>query len=179
MSQTDFETWLNFCWLPENDGQPYHVTQGDRGKGTAWGATQASWSAWCAQQGLRVALQDATKDQIEEMIHANYWNAVQADQMWPALMFLVVDFGFVGGPRARFLQQVAGATIDGKIGRETIAAVNNIVNRSDALCTFSALCEDYYRRDVDFGEFGVGWLRRNNQRLNIAANMLAGSNAVA
>ncbi len=167
-----FDTWLSFAWLPENDGQPYHVTPGDEGGGTAWGISQPVWDGWCRVTGVDTFLVNATQDDLREVAHASYWNAVQGDAMWQEIAILAADFGFVGGPRARLLQQVAGVTRDGILGPVTIAAVNALTDKAAALTQYAGLCADYYRGLASFSRFGDGWLRRNSDRLALTTNML-------
>ena len=106
-----------------------------------------------------------TKDMVAPLYRKHYWEAVKADDLPPGLALHVFDFGVNAGPRRaiQFLQQLAGAMVDGVIGPMTIAAVRNYVGKrglAKAIKDYSELRRQYYRTRKTFPTFGKGWLRR-------------------
>lgn len=169
-----FETCLQFTWLPQNDGQPLHVTAHDGGGATAWGVTLSSYAAWRADNGIRPTTEEdlaaASKDELAGLIQSRYWNAVQADHLPVGADLLVYDFGYTAGPgtSARLLQEVVGGLrVDGQLGPVTLAAVAR-VDRLDLVRRLGARHEAYYESLADFAEFGRGWTTRNSARLQLA-----------
>ncbi len=169
-----FETCLDFTWLPQNDGQPLHVTPGDRGGATSWGVTLSSYASWRSDHGIHSTteadLAAATKDELSDLIYSRYWMAVAADQLPPGVDLLCYDFGYTAGSAtaAKLLQEtIGGLAIDGRLGPVTLAATAR-VDRLDLIRKLGARHEAYYESLTDFAEFGRGWTNRNNARLQLA-----------
>ena len=168
-----FAASLAFTWRLDNDGQPYHVTPGDRGGPTAWGVTFAAYAAWRRAHG-KLATTDfdllhAAKDDLAVLIRTNYWNAVQADHLPPGVDLLVYDFGFGSGPgtSARVLQRALGVGQDGVVGPATLAAAH-AAGRSTLVPQLAAMHQSFYASLADYVLFGRGWSRRNSARLALA-----------
>lgn len=96
-----------------------------------------------------------------EMYRKDFWRAVRADDLPPAVAIVAFDAGINCGPdRARrWLQSAVGATADGAIGPRTLAAVAAADPRV-------AVREMLARRIVHHANlptvrnFGLGWFRR-------------------
>ncbi len=168
-----FSACMAFTWLPQNDGQPLHITAHDAGGATSWGVTLATFAAWRAKSGLRGTTAEdlgaATQDELATLIRSEYWNAVQGDHLPLGADLLVFDFGFVSGSgrSARILQQVLGVAVDGQLGPHTLAAAQ-ACDRVDLIRRLAAAHEAFYRGLRDFAYFGRGWTNRNNDRLAAA-----------
>ncbi len=168
-----FEACLAFTWLPQFDGQPLHTTPHDAGGATAWGVTLATYAAWRAKHGEPSTtvedLRAATKDQLAELIRAEYWNALQGDHLPAGVDLLVYDFGYGSGAgtSARKLQEVLGVTVDGQLGPHTLAAAQAF-DREALIRKLNVEHETFYRGLRDFQYFGHGWTNRNDARLTAA-----------
>ena len=168
-----FGTCLKFTWQTDNDGQPLHVTPGDRGGATAWGVTFASFAAWRTSQGhpypVVADLGAASRVELATITRANYWNAVQGDHLPVGVDLLVYDFGFGSGPgrAVELLQQLVGSLQDGQLGPKTLAAVLAF-DRKTLIRDYGMMCDSFYRSLDDYSLFGHGWSRRNSERLAIA-----------
>ena len=168
-----FETCLAFTWLPQNDGQPLHVTPGDRGGATAWGVTLASYAAWRSDHGIHATtaadLGRATQAELSELIRSRYWLAVSADSLPVGADLLTYDFGYGSGPgtSCRVLQAVLGVVQDGQLGPVTLAAAARM-DRTTLVRALAARHAAYYESLSDFRLFGHGWLNRNAARLALA-----------
>jgi len=169
-----FRDCLAFTWLPQNDGQPYHVTPGDPGGGTAWGVTQHTWAAWAASHdGMPASVGDATQDDLAQLYQAQFWNAVSGDLLPKPVALMVFDFGVVSGPgMARMhLQSAVGVHVDGDIGPATLAAVA----AEDVSSMVTQLWLDagaFYDSLTSEAQFDRGWHSRNDARRELAAALL-------
>jgi lysozyme family protein len=99
----------------------------DKGGPTNMGVTQATLADW---RGKSVAADDVralTREEAVAIYRARYLVEPKFDQIADAaLRELVVDCGVLhgAGRAARWLQQAVAAKIDGKVGPQTLAAVN-------------------------------------------------------
>ena len=172
-----FGQCIAFTWRADNDGQPYHVTPGDDGGPTAWGVTFTSFAAWRRVHGAPYPtandLKSAQKNELATLIHAFYWNAVQADHLPLGVDLLAYEFGFGSGPvtSTEQLQRVlnglgAGLEVDGGLGPATLAAATQ-VNRRTLIERLGAAHAAFYQ-SLKQPLFLRGWLRRNSERLALA-----------
>ena len=149
---------LAWVWRPENDGQPYHVTDHDTGAGTAWGVTQATWEDGIAAGIASGKLEDASQQQIGYVLERLFWDRCRCDDLGPGVGLMVFDMAMLSGvPEASLiLQRAVGAYEDGVIGNQTVAAVV----KSPALGlldTLTARDEDFFAGLTSFKWFGKGW----------------------
>jgi len=171
---TRFDACLAFTWSPDRDGQPLHVSPGDRGGATSWGVTLASYTSWRADHGhpttTEVDLAAATKAELGALYRDRYWTPIQGDRLPVGVDLLAFDFGVTSGPgtSVKLLQEtVGGLKVDGALGPKTLAAVARC-DRLDLIRRLSARHESYYRSLADFSRFGNGWTNRNAARLAAA-----------
>lgn len=94
----------------------------DPGGETMWGVTIAVARA----NGYTGPMRDLPVDTAKAIYRKQYWDAVQADNLPPALRYAVFDAAVNSGVRqaAIWLQRAVGATEDGKIGPQTLAAIH-------------------------------------------------------
>ena len=183
-SDPRFNAALAFTWRVDEDGQPLHVTPGDRGGATAWGVTLAAWASWREDHGDRTTteadLAAATKPQLADMIRSRYWLAVSADSLPVGVDLLVYDFGYGSGTgtSVRVLQGVVGVDADGVLGPRSLAAIA-AHDRIALIKALSTRHEAYYQGLSDFALFGRGWTRRNSDRTALALTMSEATPAAA
>lgn len=91
----------------------------------------------------------------------DYWQRINGDNLPPALALLVFDMAVNAGPKkaAQLLQRMVGATDDGVIGMETLAAVR-VPYSAQSLRFYTARRIDYYTRLPGWKAFGMGWTQR-------------------
>lgn len=168
----NFDRCLDFVLLPQNDGQPFHVTPGDPGGATAWGVTQATYSAFRSTCSLPdQSVWHMTPAERASIYRTGFWTPGL-----PAGVDLAVfDFAVTSGPgrSRRFLQGCVGLVgddVDGVVGPHTLAAVGaqNAAALIDRLC---AAQQAYYTRLYTFRLFGRGWTTRTEARRAAALNM--------
>lgn len=122
-------------------------------KGTKYGISAASFPL------LDIA--NITLDQAKALYLAHYWVPIQGDGLPADVAFVVFDCAVNQGVHAAIvmLQQAAGASADGWIGPETLAAAK-------AGTSLDIVLEFCARRGVAYAEAegmpvdGLGWMRR-------------------
>lgn len=121
-----------------------------------------------------VNIKALTKAQAGELYRRDYWDAIKGDQLHPAVAFQVFDAAVNHGVSwaSRTLQRAVRVTVDGKIGPQTIAAVEN-VGPAATIEAFNDYRERYYRKLPTFQRFGKGWLARLEGNRAFAAEDLA------
>lgn len=134
----------------------------DPGGATNHGITQHEYDSWRA--ALNEELQSVTlitDDEVAAIYKARYWNAVSGDQLPAGVDYCVFDFAVNSGPiRAiRYLQQAAGADVDGVLGHLTLAAVW-AADPKKLIGDISTGRLNYLEELKTFGHFGHGWTER-------------------
>lgn len=133
----------------------------DPGGATNKGITIATFRKWVKRNGTVEDLKALTKEQAAKVYRAQYWNAVRADELPSGIDYAVFDIAVNSGPsRAiKILQEAVGATIDGKIGPQTIEAAQ----KADPIHTINvitAIRMDFLRSLKTWATFGKGWSKR-------------------
>ena len=123
MSAERFAACLAFT-LSQEGG--YVNNPNDSGGATNCGITQATYDAYRAANKLAlVPVSGITHAEVAAIYHANYWNAMDCDQLPEPVDLAVFDFGVNAGisRSVRYLQILCDAAPDGVIGPATLAAV--------------------------------------------------------
>lgn len=152
-----------FTALMGNEGK-YSCDPADPGGATCWGVTERVARAWGYTGDMRELPQDTAK----QIAKSQYWDLYQCDQYDPRVAFAVCDAAYNGGMPAKWLQQAAGATPDGVIGAQTIAAVRS-ADPLKIIMRFSAYRLKYLGNLKIWPVFGRGWSNR------IADNLILGA----
>jgi lysozyme family protein len=100
----------------------YSDHSADPGGKTRYGIVEAV----AREVGYRGDMKDLPLDLAKRIYKDRYWDAVKADQMPPAIRYVLFD-GAVNsgvGQSAKWLQRALGVKDDGAIGPQTIAAAN-------------------------------------------------------
>ena len=149
----------------------------DPGGATNMGITLATYRQWSDDPELGVLqVQDMTERTARAIYRSLYWNPLRADALPAGVDLSVFDMGVNAGiwRSARLLQRALGFTgeeVDGCVGPETLAAVA----KADPGSLIDDLAERqsaYYHGLADFATFGVGWLRRTDERRRAALAMI-------
>ncbi len=141
----------------------------DKGKATNWGITQKVYELY---KGRAVSLDEMKKMPKSDAIaiyKKEYWDKIMGDSIKSyAIAYSMFDQAVNGGVSSavKMAQEVAGISIDGKMGPITLGAINGI-NETNFVTRFYALAEKRYRylatnegpndKDQDFIE---GWINR-------------------
>lgn len=133
----------------------------DPGGATNKGITIATFRRYIKRNGTVAELKAMTDAQAIEVYKRQYWDAVQADLLPVGVDYAVADFAVNSGPSraAKHLQAVVGASRDGRIGPNTLKAVNQMPAR-DVVVKLTARRMAFLRGLRTWATFGKGWKRR-------------------
>lgn len=129
----------------------------DPGGETHWGVTKVV----ARQHGYEGLMKDMPVGVAKAIYRKSYWDAVQADNLPPAIRYAVFDAAVNSGvgTAVRWLQQAAGATPDGVLGPKTLAAIQEV--HPDGL--LRRMLARRLRAMTDmrgWPSFSAGWARR-------------------
>jgi lysozyme family protein len=143
----------------------------DRGGPTKWGITEAAYGG---------DVRNITEAEARLFYHRKYIIEPRFDEINPTfLLALVVDAGVNHGPKraAKWLQRAVGATQDGRVGAQTLAAVRG----QDPIVTslkFLSYRVKFYgylvTRDPSQAEFAHGWNNRAAKWIERVADYYTG-----
>ena len=147
----------------------------DPGGATNLGITRATLAK---ARGLPVSVGDVralTRAEAGTIYRRLYWDIVKADELPPGLDLAIFDFAVNSGPAraVRALQTVVGATEDGRIGPETLAAAH-AAEPSDAIRAVTRERLRFLRDLSTWPVFGRGWTSRTTR---VEAAALAAASA--
>jgi lysozyme family protein len=127
MTSRNFQTWYDFCEAPDDDGQPFHITEGDPGGATVYGWTYAMWRRVAPLHGITDTSLDAFKAQtkltLEPLSRGTYWNFVQGDRLPSGIDLFWTDFQFGSGGATKALQRALGVPANGVVDSATLLFV--------------------------------------------------------
>ncbi len=158
----------------------YSNDKDDTGGQTVFGLTRRDWPNWGGWHVIDTLIHDngltkaipminankTLKDSVTALFKANYWQPLLADQINDQQVAnqaydTAINMGV--GIAAKFLQQVAGVTVDLHVGPKTIAAINAI-NGKDFFNKFIALRKARYdaiiAADPTQEKFKASWYSR-------------------
>ena len=141
--------------LKHEGGYVHHPS--DPGGATNMGITEAV----ARRVGYRGPMQDLPVELAKRIYREDYWNAVRADQLPPAIRYAVFDAAVNSGPAQsiRWLQRALGVQDDGVLGPITLSTANQA--NPDALRARIVAQRLTFLTNLNtFSTFGRGWTRR-------------------
>lgn len=149
-----------------NSAEPggYTNNPDDPGGETRWGVTKRV----ARRHGYNGPMRELPKSVAFEIAKAEYWDPYRCDELPDHVDFQVFDAAYNGGHPAHWLQQAAGAVVDGAIGPKTLAAVAG-ADPDKIIMRFDAYRLKYMAGLRIWPKFGAGWANR------IANNLLRGA----
>lgn len=114
-------------------------------------------------------IEHLTEDDAKELYWNDWWLAIGADELHPAVSYQMWQFAVNAGMHnaKRGLQAAVGVAQDGRIGPKTLAAVHSM-ELNDIILAFNAFVLDYYTDLTTWERFGRGWARRVAKQLRYA-----------
>ncbi len=145
----------------------------DPGGATNMGITFAAPQAWRGEPISKEDVRNLSEDEAREIYRANYWNALNCDQLPAGVDLVVFDFGVNAGVRrsAKMLQRLVFVEADGQVGPITLGAVNER-EPEDLIARFSDERLNHYRSLSQWETFGRGWTRRTAETREAALELL-------
>ncbi len=133
----------------------------DPGGATMKGVTLATFRRYVKADASKADLRAISDEQVATVYYRHYWAAVNAQALPSGIDYAVFDFAVNSGPAraAKYLQSIAGVSVDGRVGPQTIEAVSAM----DAAKVINKLCDariSFLRKLKHWPTFGNGWTRR-------------------
>jgi lysozyme family protein len=141
----------------------------DPGGATNFGITRRTLAKWRGVQPFwklpKTEVKNLSKKEVRAIYRARYWQPAGAHKLPPAIGLVVFDFAVHSGPRTavKKLQQIIGVTIDGRVGPETLGAVDRFVERHghEKLATIYIAHRHKFLKSLSaYKTFGPGWTNR-------------------
>ena len=122
-------------------------------------------------------MKDLLVEDVAPIYKKGYWDRMKGDDLPGGLDLCVFDFGVNAGPgrAAKFLQSMIGTTVDGGIGPNTLAKVEEYIRENgehESVEKYQALRQEYYEQLSTFDTFGKGWTRRVEETTKLALDII-------
>jgi lysozyme family protein len=122
-------------------------------------------------------MKDLLVEDVAPIYKKGYWDKMKGDDLPGGLDLCVFDFGVNAGPgrAAKFLQQMIGTTVDGGIGPNTLAKVEEYVRENgehETVKKYQEMRQKYYEQLSTFATFGRGWTRRVEETTKLALDII-------
>ena len=160
--------------LQEEGGFVNHPA--DPGGMTNLGVTARVWEEWVGHPVDEAQMRALTKADVTPLYQRKYWNATRCSDLPAGIDLCVFDTAVNSGPgRAiKLLQGCLGVTVDGAIGNNTLAAVNQFKDTAlvHLIEDYCAARQAFLISLPTFGTFGKGWTARVQRLKDAAIKML-------
>jgi len=122
-------------------------------------------------------MKELTVEDVAPIYKKGYWDKMKGDDLPGGLDLCVFDFGVNAGPgrAAKFLQQMIGTTVDGGIGPNTLAKLEEYIRENgehEAVNKYQEMRQKYYENLSTFATFGKGWTRRVEETTKLALDII-------
>jgi lysozyme family protein len=122
-------------------------------------------------------MKDLLVEDVAPIYKKGYWDRMKGDDLPSGLDLCVFDFGVNAGPgrAAKFLQSMIGTTVDGGIGPNTLAKVEEYVRENgeaESVEKYQSMRQKYYEQLSTFATFGKGWTRRVEETTKLALDII-------
>ena len=122
-------------------------------------------------------MKDLLVEDVAPIYKKGYWDKMKGDELPGGLDLCVFDFGVNAGPgrAAKFLQQMIGTTVDGGIGPNTLAKLEEYIRENgehEAVKKYQEMRQKYYESLSTFATFGKGWTRRVEETTKLALDLI-------
>ena len=122
-------------------------------------------------------MKDLLVEDVAPIYKKGYWDKMKGDDLPGGLDLCVFDFGVNAGPgrAAKFLQSMIGTTVDGGIGPNTLAKVDEYIRENgehESVKKYQEMRQKYYEQLSTFDTFGKGWTRRVEETTKLALDII-------
>jgi lysozyme family protein len=137
----------------------------DPGGPTNFGITIYDYRKYVNPQADAADVKHMDIEEAKKIYRARYWDSQKCDELPSGVDYAIFDYGVNSGigRSAKVLQRLVGADADGKIGPNTLKAVQDYVDRKGAGALVQAICDerlDFLHNLRTWPVFGKGWGRR-------------------
>jgi len=133
----------------------------DPGGMTNLGVTKSAWEGYVGKPVDEAFMRKLTPEVVKPFYKAMYWDKIKGDQLPNGVDYAAYDLAVNSGVgrAAKFLQEIAGVTVDGVLGPKSMGAIRECDPEQvvDALCDMRL---DFLKRLPTFEAFGKGWTIR-------------------
>ncbi|WP_050588605.1 MULTISPECIES: glycoside hydrolase family 108 protein [unclassified Mesorhizobium] len=97
----------------------------DPGGATTKGVALETFRAYIKPSGTKADLKAITDTQLATVYRRQFWDAVHGSELPAGVDYPAFDFALNSGPKraAEYLQRVAGARVDGRLGPDSLKAI--------------------------------------------------------
>jgi lysozyme family protein len=133
----------------------------DPGGMTNLGVTKRVWEAWVGHPVTEAAMRALTPALVAPLYRLRYWDAASCNDLPAGIDYAVFDCAVNSGPgRAiKLLQEAVGATPDGAIGPNTLAAVAK-QEPVTLINAYNMVRLTFMKSLPAWADFKNGWTRR-------------------
>jgi lysozyme family protein len=122
-------------------------------------------------------MKDLLVEDVAPIYKKGYWDKMKCDDIPSGLDLCLFDFGVNAGPgrAAKFLQSMIGTTVDGGIGPNTLAKLEEYIRENgehEAVNKYQEMRQKYYEQLSTFATFGRGWTRRVQETTKLALDLI-------
>ena len=122
-------------------------------------------------------MKDLLVEDVAPIYKKGYWDKMKCDDIPSGLDLCLFDFGVNAGPgrAAKFLQSMIGTTVDGGIGPNTLAKLEEYIRENgehEAVKKYQEMRQKYYESLSTFATFGKGWTRRVEETTKLALDLI-------
>ena len=122
-------------------------------------------------------MKDLLVEDVAPIYKKGYWDKMKCDDIPSGLDLCLFDFGVNAGPgrAAKFLQQMIGTTVDGGIGPNTLAKLEEYIRENgehESVNKYQEMRQKYYENLSTFATFGRGWTRRVQETTKLALDLI-------
>ena len=145
----------------------------DSGGMTNLGVTKRVYDKWIDRESTEQEMRDLTPEDVAPIYKKNYWDRVKGDLLPSGLDWACFDWAVNSGSGrpAKAVQRAVGATVDGAIGKKTVALV--MEKDPEFIIDYVYIVRKaFYEGLDDYKHFGRGWSRRNKETLKQALSMV-------
>lgn len=145
----------------------------DPGGMTNLGCTKAVWEEYVGHPVSEADMRALTPELVAPLYKRKYWDKVAGDDLPSGLDYAVFDAAINSGPgrAAKWLQEIVEVTVDGAIGKGTLAAVA-VMDTQNLIAQYNDKRLQFLEALPTFATFGKGWTRRVSE-VQSAASKLA------
>jgi lysozyme family protein len=158
-----------FNYTVANEGDTYTNDPNDKGGPTKFGITLATLSSYVGHQAIPRDVQNLTLDEAKEIYKRDYWLKMECDQIRDkGVAMALFDIGVNFGPSegVRLIQMVVDTKADGRMGPDTLTAINGHKGSSiikALICNIQLMYVTHVINDPSQLEFLKGWIVRSQK----------------